>query len=74
MGGRTIGLVGLGGIGRALIERLKGFNVRIVGIKNSNPSAVKAELGLDWVGGPDQLPELLRQSDFVFLCLPVTPD
>jgi phosphoglycerate dehydrogenase-like enzyme len=73
LGGRTIGLVGLGGIGRALIERLKGFNVRIVGIKNSNPSAVKAELGLDWVGGPDQLPELLRQSDFVFLCLPVTP-
>jgi len=73
LGGRTIGLVGLGGIGRALIERLKGFNVRIVGIKKSNPSAVEAELGLDWVGGPDQLPELLRQSDFVFLCLPVTP-
>jgi phosphoglycerate dehydrogenase-like enzyme len=73
LSGQTIGLVGLGGIGRALIKRLKGFRVRIIGIKNSNPSAVQPELGLDWVGGPDQLPELLKQSDIVFLCLPVTP-
>jgi phosphoglycerate dehydrogenase-like enzyme len=73
LGGRTVGLVGLGGIGRALIQRLKGFGVRIIGIKNRDPAAAKAELGLDWTGGDDQLPELLGQSDFVFLCLPVTP-
>lgn len=73
LGGRTVGLVGLGGIGQALIQRLKGFGVRIIGIKNSDPSAAKAELGLDWTGGADQLPELLGQSDFVFLCLPLTP-
>ena len=74
LSGQTIGLVGLGGIGRALIKRLRGFNVRIIGIKNSNLKAVKTELGLDWVGGPDQLPELLKQSDIVFLCLPLTPE
>jgi len=73
LGGRTVGLVGLGGIGRALIQRLKGFGVRIIGIKNRDPAAAKAELGLNWTGRADQLPELLGQSDFVFLCLPVTP-
>ena len=73
LSGQTVGLVGLGGIGRALVKRLRGFNVRIMGIKNSNLSAVKSELELDWVGGPDQLPDLLEQSDIVFLCLPVTP-
>ncbi|MCB2146073.1 MAG: 2-hydroxyacid dehydrogenase [Deltaproteobacteria bacterium] len=73
LGGRTVGLVGLGGIGRALIRRLRGFGVRIIGIRNRDPQTAKADLGLDWVGGPEQLPELLGQSDIVFLCLPVTP-
>ncbi len=73
LGGRTIGLVGLGGIGQALIQRLKGFNVRIIGIKNREPEKARAALGLDWVGGPGQLPELLGRSDVVFLCLPATP-
>jgi phosphoglycerate dehydrogenase-like enzyme len=73
LGGKTIGLVGLGGIGQALIQRLKGFGVRIIGIKNRDPQTAKAALGLDWVGGPSQLPKLLGQSDVVFLCLPATP-
>ena len=73
LGGRTIGIVGLGGIGQALIKRLKGFDVRIIGIKNHHPQEAKAALGLAWVGGPNQLPELLSESDVVFLCLPATP-
>jgi phosphoglycerate dehydrogenase-like enzyme len=73
LGGQTVGLVGLGGIGQALIQRLKGFDVRIIGIKTRDPQKAKATLGLDWAGGPRQLPALLGQSDVVFLCLPVTP-
>lgn len=73
LGGKTVGIVGLGGIGRALVQRLNGFGVRIVGIKRDNPKAAKADLGLEWAGGSEQLPELLGRSDVVFLCLPVTP-
>ena len=73
LGGLTVGIVGLGGIGQALIKRLNGFDVRIIGIKNHHPQQAKAALGLAWVGGSDQLPELLGQSDVVYLCLPVTP-
>jgi phosphoglycerate dehydrogenase-like enzyme len=68
-----VGIVGLGGIGQALVQRLKGFGVRTIGIKRSDPQAARIELGLDWVGGSNQLPELLAQSDVVFLCVPVPP-
>ncbi len=70
--GKTFGIVGLGGIGRALIQRLKGFEVRIIGIKQQDPQKAQAKLGIEWVGGPGELKHLLGQSDFVVLCLPVT--
>jgi phosphoglycerate dehydrogenase-like enzyme len=72
--GRTVGLVGLGGIGRALIRRLKPFGVRFMGIKRKDPQKAKKDLGLVWAGGPEDLGELLQKSDFVVLCLPVTRD
>ena len=72
--GRTIGLIGLGGIGRALIKRLKAFGVTLIGIKRHNPIEAMKELGMDWVGGVEDLTDLLARSDFVVLCLPVTPE
>jgi phosphoglycerate dehydrogenase-like enzyme len=69
--GRTVGIVGLGGIGRALIERLRPFGVRLAGVRRSDPEAARRELGLDWAGGPGDLEELLARSDFVVLCLPL---
>lgn len=72
--GRIVGLIGLGGIGRALVQRLKPFGVRLIGIKQREPEKAKAELGLEWVGGPADLPELLARSDFVILCLPLSPE
>jgi phosphoglycerate dehydrogenase-like enzyme len=70
--GLTVGLVGLGGIGRALIRRLKSFDVHLLGIKRTDPQKAKEDLGLDWAGKPDDLGELLGMADFVILCLPVT--
>ena len=72
--GRTVGLVGLGGIGQALIKRLRAFDVRLIGVKRDNPQKAMAELGLEWVGGPEDLKELLKRSDYVILCLPLTSD
>ena len=69
---RTIGLIGLGGIGRALVKRLKAFDVHLMGIKKHNPKDAMEELGMDWVGGIEDLKQLLSRSDFVILCLPMT--
>jgi len=74
LSGKTVGLVGLGGIGRALIRRLKAFDVRLIGIKRHNPAAAGEELGLEWVGGTADLELLLIQSDYVVLCLPASAE
>lgn len=72
LSGRTVGLVGLGGIGKALMKRLKTFDVRLLAIKRSNPEKALKTHGLEWVGGPGDLKELLSRSDYVILCLPAT--
>ncbi len=74
LSGQTIGIVGLGGIGQALIKRLTPFGVHLIGIKRHDPEKAKDELGLEWVGGAGDLPELLARSDQVVLALPVTAE
>ena len=72
--GQTVGLVGLGGIGKALIKRLRAFDVKLIGIKRDHIQKAKKELDLEWVGGPDDIDTLLQRSDVVVLCLPYTPE
>jgi len=72
--GRTAGIIGLGGIGQALAARLKPFGMRMLAIQRTPNPALAKRLGIDWVGTLRELPELLRQSDYVFLCLPVTQE
>jgi len=72
--GCTAGIIGLGGIGQALASRLRPFGMRLLGLQRRPNPALAASLGLEWVGGPDQLPHLLRRSDYLFLCLPLTDD
>lgn len=72
--GKTVGLIGLGGIGKALIRRLKGFDVRLIGIKRQGQMEAAQSLGLDWVGAAGDIKTLLHRSDFVVLCLPQTQE
>jgi phosphoglycerate dehydrogenase-like enzyme len=74
LSGKTVGLIGLGGIGRALARKLIPFNVRLMGVKRRNPQQAKEELGLDWAGTPAEMDILLGQSDYVALCLPLTAE
>ncbi|MDD5168338.1 MAG: 2-hydroxyacid dehydrogenase [Syntrophales bacterium] len=72
--GKTVGIIGLGGIGRALARRLKPFDVHLIGIKRRDPQQAKEELGLEWAGTPADMETLLSRSDYVVLCLPATPE
>lgn len=74
LSGKTAGVVGLGGIGRALVRRLKAFGMRVIGVKRNDPRKAADELGLAWAGGPDEMKTLLGQSDFVILTLPLTDE
>ena len=65
--GATLGIVGFGRIGQALARRAAGFGMRILAHSRS-PSAQMAEFGAEWRA----LDDLLRESDFVSLHLPLT--
>ena len=81
----TVGIVGLGSIGRAVGALASAFGCRLVatrrrsdaGSDNVSPDPDETGLGqlvLDRVLGPDGLPELLAEADFVVLATPLTPD
>ena len=67
--GATLGLVGLGRIGAAVARRARGFGMRILYCDAmAAPVEVEQELGATRVG----MEELLRESDFVSLHVPLT--
>jgi lactate dehydrogenase-like 2-hydroxyacid dehydrogenase len=67
--GSTVGIVGLGRIGRAVAQRLRGFDCRIL-YHNPAPSPEADSLGVEWV----DMDTLLAESDFVTLHCPLTPE
>jgi phosphoglycerate dehydrogenase-like enzyme len=67
--GKTVGILGAGGIGQEVIVRLRGFGVRILALTRSGG----ATPGADASYGPEQLDRLLADSDFVVLAMPLTP-
>jgi len=60
----TVGVVGVGNIGRAVIERLQGFGCRLLAYNDGRTSNAAVDLV--------PLEELLRASDVVTLHLPLT--
>ncbi|HEX4214126.1 MAG TPA: D-glycerate dehydrogenase [Candidatus Dormibacteraeota bacterium] len=66
--GSTLGVIGLGRVGRAVARRARSFNMPVVyHNRNRLPEAEERELGVEWV----PLAELLRRSDFVSLHVPL---
>ena len=62
LAGRTMGIVGLGAVGRALQWRAEGLGMRVISYDPFNPDATHA------------LDDLLAEADVVSLHAPVTPD
>ena len=62
--GRALGVVGYGPIGHEVATRARAFGMHCVGIRRSN---VPSPYELEWLGGPECLPELLAASDFVLV-------
>ena len=86
----TVGIVGLGSIGRAVGALATAFGCRVIAtrrrpeaIGGGAPTGADAvgsdelsfgEAMLERVGGPETLPALLAESDFVVLAAPLTPE
>jgi len=67
---KTIGIVGMGDIGAAVARRAKGFNMRILYNSRVRKPAIEEEVGAEYA----TLEEILQESDFVTLHVPLTPE
>jgi glyoxylate reductase len=64
--GKTLGIIGLGRIGRVVARRAKGFNMKILYYDTVRQTALEDTLGIE----QRDLDSLLRESDFVTLHTP----
>ncbi len=72
--GKVFGLVGLGRTGGAVVKMAKGFGMRVWAVKRSVSEGMREELGLDWLQTQDHLSELLSESDFLSLHVPLNQE
>ena len=68
-----VGLYGLGGIGTAAARRLLALGMRVAGLRrHPERGTPPGAAGLEWVGGPDDLPRLAARSDCLVIAAPHT--
>ncbi|WP_239952908.1 phosphoglycerate dehydrogenase [Pantoea sp. Z09] len=66
--GKTLGIIGLGNIGKQVALRAKGFNMRVIAFDFYPDEAFAAEHGVTFVS----LDRLTEESDFITLHTPLT--
>jgi phosphoglycerate dehydrogenase-like enzyme len=68
--GKTLGVLGLGAIGRALAQRAAAFGMRIIGTKRT-PEAIEH---VERVLPPSATDDVLRAADYLAIILPLTAE
>jgi glyoxylate reductase len=68
--GKTLGIIGLGRIGRAVARRASGFRMRVIYSSTKRaPKEAESELNAEYLSRD----EVLAQADFLSLHVPLTP-
>ncbi len=70
----TVGIVGLGSIGRAVAELATAFGCRVIATRRRAEPEPGDPPGIEILGGPDALPGVLGRADFIVLAAPLTPE
>ena len=72
--GKTVGVVGAGGIGREVAKLCAGLDMRVIGTRRRSPSSGERPHGFDRLFGADGLLDVLSESHFVAVCCQWTPE
>jgi len=67
--GKTLGIVGMGDIGTAVARRARGFGMRVLYHNRRRNAILEKEVGTEY----KSLDDLLKESDFISLHVPLTP-
>jgi glyoxylate reductase len=68
--GATLGIIGLGRIGEALVKRAKGFDMEVLYFNRSRKYEQEEKLGITY----SSFENVLKVSDFICIMVPYTPD
>ena len=71
--GRKALIVGLGKVGRYLAQRLAAFNMTVSATKSSPDDDLARKLGLEKLGGPGDLTDMLSETDYVISTVTANP-
>ncbi|HEX7736426.1 MAG TPA: D-2-hydroxyacid dehydrogenase [Ktedonobacteraceae bacterium] len=74
LAGQTLGVVGMGSIGRRIAQLGRSFGMRVVGMRRSFHDNQAADPDLDQGYPPERLHELLGLSDYIVLAVPLTAE
>lgn len=66
---KTLAVVGLGAVGRGVVRRARGFDMRVLVVTRRRDAALAAREGFDYA----ELDEALGEADIVSLHLPLNP-
>ncbi len=69
LAGKTLGILGVGEIGRELAKKASALELRVIGTRRAAGPVAQ----VDRIYPPEAIDEVLGQSDFVLLLLPLTP-
>jgi phosphoglycerate dehydrogenase-like enzyme len=72
--GKTMGIIGLGGIGQLVAQIARGCGMRVVASRRSAGERAENVDGVDVLYPPSDLHALLSESDFVAVCAMSTPE
>ncbi len=68
---KTVGIVGLGNIGKEVARLSKAFGMKVLAVDaDKKPGRAR---NVDMVSPPDKLIKVIRECDFVVICVPLTP-
>lgn len=72
LAGKTLGILGFGHIGEALARRAQAFDMKVCAIRRQAQS--EPPDGVSFIGGPERLDDVLRQSDYLVITLSLSPE
>lgn len=71
--GRTLGVVGYGGIGQAAAERARAFGMHVLALRR-RPELFTGDAVVDRVFDQAHIDDLMAASDYVMVAAPLTPE
>jgi phosphoglycerate dehydrogenase-like enzyme len=72
LAGKTIGILGYGGIGRAVARRARAFDMNVVAVRQNVPASIEDDVA--FLGGPESIDDVIGRSDYVLISMPETRD